>query len=261
MGFRSGRTWTWASSSFSRRFSCEGRERRGCGSTPPSGAEDLVPVRRDDGRLAYRVAVTFAALGEDDELVRVDRTLDLLPERTPREGEAIPVRLRAELPAGSYDLTFVLRDAEAERVGNYAREPLTVRDLRGNVPLLSDLVVAADSGGTWSPGGDVYLRAHPTHETGADGVAFVYYEAYNLTSGGPYDTRVRLEPMDGGEAAFDLSYPGEAVAGASIATRGVLRLDFSETEPGDYRMSVTVLDRTTGRRTLPSVTTIRVDRP
>jgi len=224
-------------------------------------AANLWPSPLDDGRRAFRVNVVFVALDKNEILHRVARTVDVVPDRRPREDEAIPVRIPVELPAGTYDVTLVVEDAHTGGGGNFVRESLTVRDLGSTLPLLSDIVIAADSGGAWTPGGDVYLRAHPMHETGPDGIAFAYYEAYNLTSAGQYETRVRMEPIDADGPEFELSYPGEVATGASITTRGVLRLDFSDTEPGEYRMSVTVLDLTSGRATLPSVAGIRVDRP
>ena len=223
-------------------------------------AEHLQRLRRDDGRLAYRVDVTLVALGADDSLYRFSRTLDVLPDRPPGVDDALAVRLQAELPAGEYDVTLVVRDARSGGSGNFSRETLLVRELGGTLPILSDIVIAADSGGTWTPGGDVYLRAHPTHETGPDGIAYAYYEAYNLTAGGQYETRVHMEPIDAAGPEFELFYPGETTIGASVSTRRILRLDFTDTEPGEYRMSVTAVDVSSGRATLPSVTTIRVDR-
>jgi hypothetical protein len=90
-------------------------------------------------------------------------------------------------------------------------------------------------------------------------VAFIYYEAYNLTPGGQYETRVVLQPEGGGQP-FDLSYPGTVLRGASIVTRGHLRVDLSASSPGRYDVSVTVRDLTSGHVTLPVETEIHVNR-
>ena len=132
--------------------------------------------------------------------------------------------------------------------------------MSADIPLLSDVAVSSDSAGTWSPAPGVALSPSPAHSTGEDGIAFVYFEAYNLSPGGQYVTRVRLEPEAGGQD-FDLSYPASAAAGGRVATHGYLRVDLSATPPGRYRMTVSVRDLTTGVVTLPVRTDIVVSSP
>jgi hypothetical protein len=111
----------------------------------------------------------------------------------------------------------------------------------------------------WSPAPGINLNPTPAHLTGDDGVAFIYCEAYNLTPGGQFETRVVLQPEAGGQT-FDLSYPGTAQSGASIVSHVYLRVDLSGSSPGRYEMSITVRDLTSGHSTLPVRTKIFVNR-
>lgn len=225
-------------------------------------ADRLTPDTLPDGRLRYRVLAALAVLGEEGGYRHLPVEVETVTDRELEVDEGIPVRIPAELPPGRYRFTLTVRDErsapEAKPVGNYHRDSMVVRDFSGERPLLSDVAVAADSGGTWSPGAGVYVRLSPAHTTGPDGVAFVYFEAYNLTAGGAYVTRVRLEPETGGEAEpFELTFPGE-VPGRGVVRR-YLRLDLRQTRPGPYRMRLTVEDLRTGRATLPAFTDLTVE--
>ncbi|MCK5483737.1 MAG: hypothetical protein KAJ13_08525, partial [Gemmatimonadetes bacterium] len=133
-------------------------------------------------------------------------------------------------------------------------------ELSAGAPALSDVAVAADSGGAWSPGGGIRLRPSPAHLTGADGVAFVYYEVYNLTPGGQYTIRIRLEPQDDDADPFELSFPSDGMTDFSRRSRRLIRLDLSDTDPGWYMMEVTITDEETGISTLPHYTPVTVNR-
>ena len=225
-------------------------------------ADNLTPTA-DGDVFRYRVDVRWVILDERGEQRQVGSSFEASTPRRLGEDESLPVRVAAELPPGRYRYTAAVSDAApgegaSRRAGNYRRSDLLVRDVDIGPPTLSDVAVAADSGGTWSPGGGVNLRASPAHLTGPDGVAFIYFEVYNLTRGSGYVTRVRLEPEADGDA-FDLSFPGD-VAGDASVTRRLLRLDLSDTEPGSYRMIVTVRDEASGTSTLPYRTGITVDR-
>lgn len=228
-------------------------------------AEGLQPERTRGGRLRYRVEAVWTLLGDGGAYRRLTAVHEVTMDGEPGEGESLPLRVAAELPPGRYRYSVVARDARPPgdggvgktegletRRGSYASAELTVRDLGGRVPLVSDVVVSADSGGAWTPGADVFLRPNPAHTTGADGIAFLYYEIYNLTPGGRVVTRVHLEPTSGDEdEAFDLTYPAEVPPGGGRRMPSALRLDLTDSAPGTYRLVLTVEDRASGRETLP----------
>ncbi len=229
-------------------------------------ASALRPVERDRQDV-YRVAAVWTLLDEAGLLYRhIPSSFDLPVTGALGHETGISLREWTDLPPGTYRWTLVVSDAtstvgeDGEKArGGYASGEVVVRDLGTDLPVLSDVAVSADSVGAWSPAAGISLNPTPVRVTGDDGVAFIYYEAYNLTPGGRYETRVVLQPEGGGQS-FDLSYPGTARRGASIVTRGYLRIDLSASSPGRYEVSVTVRDLTSGHITLPVRTDIFVNR-
>lgn len=214
----------------------------------------------------YRVEARLALVDSRGEYSRYDRSFEARVPRRLRRDESLPVRIAIDVPPGVFDYTLMIRDALASpgdsRSGNYFRDDLTVRDLAGSLPVTSDVAVAADSGGSWKPlnpvGSNIGLSPGPAHRTGPDRVAFVYFEAYNLTPGGLYETQIRFAPEGDGGEEFDLTFSGEVPFEGHPRTNHILRLDLEGTAPGTYRMSVVVTDDETGRSTLPHTTSIVV---
>ncbi len=229
---------------------------------------DKLTARPDGASFRYQVEARLALVDENGDFSRHDRSFEARVPRRLREDESLPVRIAADVPPGDYQYTLMVRDALAdpgsERSGNYLRKSIVVRDLSGTLPVTSDLAVAADSGGTWAPlgsaGPNIGLRPGPGHRTGPDGVAYVYFEAYNLTPGGQYEARVTLAAEDGDGDEFDLTFNGEVPFEGAPRTRRILRLELEDTPPGTYEMSVTVTDGSTNRATLPLSTSIVISR-
>jgi len=228
-------------------------------------AERLTPTETLDGQFRYRVDARWVLVDEIGEARTHNSSFEAITPARLGHDESLPVRLAADLPPGQYRYVFLVRDTQIPsgqdvRSGNYHRVDLTVRELSAGAPALSDVAVAADSGGVWSPGGGIRLRPSPSHLTGADGVAFVYFEVYNLTPGGQYTTHIRLEPEDDDDGdVFELSFPGDGATDVSRMSRRLLRVDLRDTEPGHYMMQVTVTDGATGASTLPYYTPITVN--
>lgn len=229
-------------------------------------ASALLPVELD-GQVVYRVQAVWTLVDESGLSYRYIPSSFDLPVDGPLDDEAgLSLRKWIDMPPGPYRWMLTVSDASApveeqsEKVrGGFAGGDVVVRDLGSDLPVLSDVAVSPDSEGAWSPAAGISLNPTPARVTGDDGVAFIYYEAYNLTPGGQYETRVVLQP-EGGARSFDVSYPGTARRGASIVTRGHLRIDLSASPPGRYEMAVTVRDLTSGHVTLPVRTDILVNR-
>lgn len=230
-------------------------------------AADLSPIVEPDGSFRYRVDALWGLVDESGEYRRLQSTVEARSERRLGRDESLPVRLAADLPAGRYRQTFVVRGQTAGRSsgpppGNYRTDELVVRRFDLAVPELSDVAVAADSGGDWSPDGvgrpEPGIRPSPAHQTGRDGAAWVYFETYGLTPGATYTTRARVQPAEGGGDAFDLTFPGDVPLEAGPRLRRTLRLELPDAKPGRYRLTFTVRDDETGRTTLPYETEIVV---
>jgi GWxTD domain-containing protein len=229
--------------------------------------ENLTPSSEPGGGFRYRVDTRWVLVDERGELRRVQSSFEAVSPRRLGRDQSIPVRLTAELPPGEYRYTFIARDGYDGSVGekpsgNFHRGEILVRRFAVAIPDLSDVAVASDSGGHWQPAGvggaAVGIRPSPAHLTGVDGVAYVYFETYGLGPGTRYTTYVRLEPVEGDGDPFDLSFPGEAPMEPGPRVGRILRLDLSDSEPGTYRMSLSVEDESSGERTLPFDTEIVV---
>ena len=231
---------------------------------------NLTPSAEPGGGYRYHVDARWVLVDEFGVLRRVQSSFEAVAPQKLGRDQSIPIRLAIDLPPGEYRYTFVARDGFDGSVGempsgNFDRGEILVRRFAVAIPDLSDVAVASDSGGTWRPagvGGEVAgIRPTPAHLTGPDGVAFVYFETYGLEPGTRYTTTVRLEPVEGDGEPFDLSFPGEAPMQPSPRVGRMLRLDLSDSEPGQYRMSLSVEDESSGERTLPFETEIVVRRP
>ena len=208
----------------------------------------------------------LAFVDERGEYHRVNTGFTAVAPSKLEKDQSLPVRIPIELPPGEYDYTLLIKDAFGPAggtpSGNYRKDVLTVRELGGSLPVLSDVAVASDSGGSWSPlapaGPDLGLVPSPAHLTGPESLAWIYFEAYNLTPGGRYETRIRFEPDGNDGEAFDLSFPGDVPVEGAPRTRRVLRLELEDAEPGTYSVSVVVADAESGSETLPHATAITV---
>jgi hypothetical protein len=230
-------------------------------------AVELQPVEEPGGGFRYRVGARWLLVDDLGELRRVQSGFEAVVPRVLGRDESLPIRLSVDLPPGQYRYNLIVRDAadpvaDEPPAGNYHRSEILVRQFAVAIPDLSDVAVSADSGGQWSPIGSessvVGIRPNPVHLTGPGGIAFVYFETYGLTPGSAYTTTVQLEPIDGGGDTFDLSFPGDAPLEPGPRVGRILRLDLSDSDPGTYRMLVSVEDETTGERTLPFETEVIV---
>ena len=229
-------------------------------------ADKLIPTETPEGLYRYRAEARWVLVDAAGESQVFNSTVEATTPRLLGRDDSLPVRLAADLPPGEYRYSLILRDTRlapgsTRPSGNYRRVSMIVRELAAGAPALSDVAVAADSGGVWSPGGGIRLRPSPAHLTGADGIGYVYFEVYNLTPGGQYTTHIRLEPEDNAAGdAFELSFPGDGATDVSRMSRRLLRVDLRDTEPGRYVMQVTVTDEATGNATLPYYTPVMVNR-
>lgn len=209
-----------------------------------------------------RLAADLVLLDASGErLVTVSGPVAVSPAADGGERGAVALRAPVTLGPGTWRASLVVREpgGRDRPRGTWVRDSIVVRDLGGTLPQLSDIAVAADSGGAWEPRPGVRLRPSPSHRSGP-GRAWVYLEAYNLTPAGEFETVALVEPEDGAGTApaFRQAWTGTASRGGRIVTPLLLRLDLGTTPPGRYRLSVTVTDRATGVRTLAARTEIEV---
>jgi hypothetical protein len=224
------------------------------------------PVTAADGLVGYDVGARLAYLAPGGM-----KTLNVasrpVMEDPLASDDGIPLRFQVTLEPASYPYTLVLRDEGSERgrLGNWILDTVTVSPRQFGIPSISDIAVAADSGGSWSRDGVSFLHIGPTHVVSPDGTAHTYFEVYGIRPGVTYDVDVRVVPEVGVDMAFDLA-PDSLVFGLkfpSIATvdreglgigRHYLQVELGSSPPGAYLLAVRITDRSTGITSLPAVT-------
>jgi hypothetical protein len=102
----------------------------------------------------------------------------------------------------------------------------------------------------------MFLPITPVHRTDADGQAWVFIEAYGLSAAGAYAVEISLEPAAGGDV-FSLTYRGAPPPSLDATVTRLLRLDLSDTRPGEYTVRFSIVDGD-GRRSLPLEASLRV---
>ncbi len=213
-----------------------------------------------DGGWVYSLDIA-AELYDADTLVarsesRSSVTLGArIPENYPY---GFPVQTVMQVPPGEYDYRIVIRDNnwEGSRSVNEKRGRVVVPRSVTAQPFVSSIAVAADSGGTWTPAGDIELILNAARIVQSTARPYVYFEAYGLTPGSSYRGEVRLvsrwvstgqgERFEGTYQPFQLQYRGSVPRNPSEPVRELLRLDLSKTEPGPYEVQVRVRDLETG---------------
>jgi hypothetical protein len=220
---------------------------------------------RDGARWVYSVRATLATRHADGiRLDSLDAGATLYEELDPDSG--IPLRMMINAEEGSVPLTLEVADRNQEGVGAWVQDTLII-PRRLPLPMLSDIAVAQLKGGSWTRDGTNFLRVTPSHVTNGDGSIHVYFEVYGVRRSGTYQVEIRMAKDKTGEEIFgedaeDVPYLLQF--GAEMPNSGVgrhaLRLDLSDTDPDLYALAIRVVDGTTGTRSLPAVTPIRVAR-
>jgi len=224
------------------------------------------PVTDADGLVGYDLGARLAYLEPGGM-----RTLNVLSQPVLEDplaaDDGIPVRFQVTLEPATYPYTLVLRDQGSERgkLGNWILDTVTVSARQFGIPSISDIAVAADSGGSWSRDGVSFLRIGPTHVVSPGGTAHTYFEVYGIRPGATYDVEVRVVPEEAADMAFDVTpedlafavrFPSETSkdGGGLGIGRHYLRIELGTSPPGAYLLAVRVTDRSTAIESLPAVT-------
>jgi hypothetical protein len=226
---------------------------------------DLTGEVDTEGRSVYRLDLIAAvqtgnAVSRDSvrSIVRVPRAL--------ADEDAVISRIPASIGPAEHPFTLVLKDGNAEDgpMGNWARG-VAVGLRPSALPEISDIAVAADSGGTWTRDGETFLAVTPSHVTGPDGEIHLYFEVYGVPAAAPYSVEIRVVPEESadqmwditaGETAFRVSFASEMPATGGIGAHH-LRVDLSDTPAGAYTLGIRINETASGRQSLPATTPVR----
>jgi hypothetical protein len=220
---------------------------------------------RDGALWVYNASATLATRHADGvHLDSVAVSPTLYEELDPEAG--IPMRIEVIAEEGEMPLSLAVHDPNREGVGAWAQDTLSIPQLLP-LPTLSDIAVAQHEGGSWTRDGTTFLRVTPSHVTNPDGSIHIYFEVYGIRGSGEYDVEVRMAKDKTGDEIFGEdadAVPFRLQFAAQMPNarvgRHAVRLDLGDTEPDLYALAIRVVDRTTGTRSLPAVTPIRVAR-
>lgn len=201
--------------------------------------------------------------------LRYDSTSNRAVADAPLPAESgLPLRTFSVARPGPLPITLAVFDGIRPGAGAWAQDTVAVPRILP-MPTVSDIAVAQSAGGAWTRDGETFLRVSPDHVTGEDGQIHVYFEVYGVRRTADYEVEVRLTKDRPAEEVFELD-PSEVPFRLGFTStmpyerigRHALRLDLSDTPPGEYDLAVRVRDVDTGTRALPSVTPIVVwERP
>ena len=213
----------------------------------------------------YRIELsTTVQLGTT--VVLESAEVELASEAPLADDGAVIARLPLTLGPGTHPFTLMVRDLNvtepAER-GNWTRGSV-IALAQLDLPEISDLAVAADSGGAWTRDGVTFLAITPSHVTTPGGELHLYFEVYGMRDGTPYEVEIRavaerdanlIWAITPTELAYRASFES-AMSGTSGISPHHIRLDLSDTPAGAYVLGVRVTDRDSDRQSLPVTTPI-----
>jgi hypothetical protein len=181
-------------------------------------------------------------------------------------GTGIPLRATFLADEGRVPFTLAAFDPFQEGFGTWVQDTIIIPTVLP-LPTVSDIAVAQSTGGNWTRDRETYLRVSPDHVTTGDGSIHIYFEAYGVRRAADYDVEIRLArdtkrdrifALHPEDVPFLLEFSSQ-MPNSRIGTHA-LRLDLSDTDPGAYDLAIRIRDRATGTHSLPSITSIRVQR-
>jgi hypothetical protein len=249
------------------RFQNPGRDETTVWVIAAARAGDLTRAE-DDGAVGYRIRTEIGLMADGQLTLRGDERSANRRESLGAD-DALVSRIPLELPPGRYPYTISVRDLNRDGIpsGNWIHDTVSVPEHQPALPDVSDLAMAADSGGTWSRDDRTFLAVTPTHVLGSDGVLHLYFEVYSIRPDGEYEVEVRVvgeklrnEVYETPEAqlVFTLRYDDTMPTSAHPIGRQSLQLDLSGARPGTYVVAARAVDKATGVPSLPAVATVTV---
>jgi len=227
-------------------------------------AGDLRPEPDENGVPTLVAGGRFSILdGTNVEIHELPRRH--IPEASVRDDDGILFASVFTAPPGRLPLTVVIEDGNRTTAGNYLLDTLNVPAI-GGLPMVSDIAVARETGGSWTRDGMNFLNVVPSHVTNGDGSIYTYFEVYQVRPGTRYQVEIRMAPveltdeilrLDPDELDFRLQFTAQM---SGDIGRHPLRLDLGDAPPGEYSLAVRVQDVVTGAYSLPSITDVFIPR-
>ncbi len=201
-----------------------------------------------DGGTGYPVTLRLIATNAQGQIVRSDTTRRFRSAHALGQGEYLFGLEELWLAPGTWDVRLLATEPGADAGGAIGRIGMTVPATSAFA--LSDLVLGREGSGLrWqSPAGAVPLN--PLDAYPHKGAAELYYELSDARPGTAYQTDIEVTGVYGdAKGTVHLTF-NEKAETQLIRSRRSIGLD--QLEPGQYRITVTVTERGTGRTAVQS---------
>ena len=204
----------------------------------------LTPEPIDGGGVRYRLGVRISAVDRQHQLIRgLDSLRSFVARDTIRAGAFLTGLVEMPAPAGAYTVRVAVYQQD-ERAGSAANlGTVALGSGQGGLGM-SDLLLERETGGLrWDNRGTVVmLNALNAYRAGD--AAPVFYEAYGLRPGRSYETTLSVRRLDGGDDRGVSLVFDEKADRPAMQLRRTIGLE--DLDPGQYRLTVTIVEEGTG---------------
>ena len=206
----------------------------------------LTPEAIPGGGVRYRLGIRISAVDRQHHLIRgIDSLRSFVARDTIRAGAFLTGLVEIPAAAGAYTVRVAVYQAD-ERAGSAQNLGSVALGSESGALGLSDMLLERETGGLeWNNAGSLLLL-NALNAYSAGSAAPVFYEAYGLEPGRAYETTLSVRKADGKDDRGVSLVFNERAERPVLQIRRTIGLD--DLEPGQYRLSVTVVEEGTGAR-------------
>ncbi len=207
--------------------------------------ERLTPEPVAGGGVRYRLGIRISAVDRQHQLIRgLDSLRSFVARDTIRAGGFLTGLVEVPAPAGAYTVRVAIYQMD-ERAGSAANLGTVALGSGPGSLGMSDLLLERETGGLrWdNRGTTVMLNALNAYAEGD--AAPVFYEAYGLRPGRSYETTLSVRKLEGNDRGVSLVF-NERADRPTMQLRRTIGLE--DLAPGQYRLTVTIVEGGTGAR-------------
>lgn len=208
--------------------------------------ERLTPEPVAGGGVRYRLGIRISAVDRQHQLIRgLDSLRSFVARDTIRAGGFLTGLVEVPAPAGTYTIRVAVYQMD-ERAGSAANLGTVTLGSGPGALAMSDLLLEREAGGLrWDNRGTVVmLNALNAYSEGA--AAPVFYEAYGLHPGRSYETTLSVRELEGNDDRGVSLVFRERADRSTMQVRRTIGLE--DLAPGQYRLTVTIVEEGTGAR-------------
>jgi hypothetical protein len=208
--------------------------------------ERLTPEPVAGGGVRYRLGIRISAVDRQHQLIRgLDSLRSFVARDTIRAGGFLTGLVEVPAPAGTYTMRVAVYQVD-ERAGSAANLGTVALGSGPGALEMSDLLLERETGGLrWENRGTTVMLNALNAYAEAD-AAPVFYEAYGLRPGRSYETMLSVRELDGNHDSGVSLVFNERADRPTMRIRRTIGLE--DLAPGQYRLTVTIVEEGTGAR-------------